>query len=108
MISRLLSFALLGISDAAARVTGGSALFEDIIRGGAARGQYPQAGSTTESREVVIMKLGQLASQYSDVLPPALAQQLLGWSARLDLARMCQDSWRWQSMNPDGFGPGPI
>ena len=27
----------------------------------------------------------------------------LGWVAEYDLDRMCADSWRWQSMNPDGY-----
>lgn len=31
------------------------------------------------------------------------AQRELGWTAEYDLARMCADSWRWQSMNPDGY-----
>jgi UDP-glucose 4-epimerase len=43
---------------------------------------------------------GDVAACYAD---PALARELLGWQAQLDLARMCEDSWRWQSMNPKGF-----
>ena len=43
---------------------------------------------------------GDVAACYAD---PALAQSLLGWSAQHDLARMCADSWRWQTMNPQGF-----
>ncbi len=31
------------------------------------------------------------------------ARDELGWEARFDLARMCADSWRWQSNNPDGY-----
>ncbi len=31
------------------------------------------------------------------------AHDELGWTARYDLDRMCADSWRWQSMNPDGY-----
>jgi UDP-glucose 4-epimerase len=31
------------------------------------------------------------------------AQSELGWQARLDVDRMCTDSWRWQSGNPDGY-----
>ena len=31
------------------------------------------------------------------------AQDVLGWRSRLTLADMCRDSWRWQSLNPDGF-----
>ena len=43
---------------------------------------------------------GDVAACYAD---PTLAQQMLGWRAGLDLARMCEDSWRWQSANPRGF-----
>ncbi|MDE2147683.1 MAG: UDP-glucose 4-epimerase GalE [Burkholderiales bacterium] len=43
---------------------------------------------------------GDVAACYAD---PTLARQLLGWQAEHDLARMCADSWRWQSMNPNGF-----
>lgn len=31
------------------------------------------------------------------------ARRELGWQAQHDLDRMCADSWRWQSMNPDGY-----
>lgn len=44
---------------------------------------------------------GDLASVYSD---PSLARKELGWSAQYGLLRMCADSWRWQSRNPDGYG----
>ena len=50
--------------------------------------------------EVLPRRPGDVAACYAD---PALALEQLGWSARLDLARMCEDSWRWQSMNPQGF-----
>jgi UDP-glucose 4-epimerase len=49
---------------------------------------------------VVPRRPGDVAACYAD---PTLAQELLGWSARRDLQRMCEDSWRWQSMNPNGF-----
>ena len=50
--------------------------------------------------EVVPRRAGDVAACWAD---PALAQQLLGWRAVHDLARMCADSWRWQSMNPRGY-----
>ena len=31
------------------------------------------------------------------------AKSELGWVAQYDLDRMCEDSWRWQSNNPDGY-----
>ena len=34
---------------------------------------------------------------------PALALKLLGWSAKLTLADMSADAWRWQSNNPNGY-----
>jgi UDP-glucose 4-epimerase len=43
---------------------------------------------------------GDAAVSYADV-SSALAD--LGWSARRNLARMCEDHWRWQSRNPFGY-----
>ena len=34
---------------------------------------------------------------------PIKAKSELGWQATRELAEMCEDSWRWQSNNPDGF-----
>ena len=31
------------------------------------------------------------------------ARDELGWVAEYDLDRMCEDSWRWQSNNPNGY-----
>ncbi|XP_061896489.1 UDP-glucose 4-epimerase isoform X4 [Entelurus aequoreus] len=43
---------------------------------------------------------GDVASCYAD---PRLAEKELGWKADFELERMCEDLWRWQSMNPTGF-----
>ena len=32
------------------------------------------------------------------------ARDELDWVAQYDLDRMCEDSWRWQSQNPEGYG----
>jgi UDP-glucose 4-epimerase len=37
------------------------------------------------------------------VMPTRRWPRLLGWQARHDLDRMCADSWRWQSTNPEGY-----
>lgn len=34
---------------------------------------------------------------------PEKAAKLLGWRAEKGLQDMCQDSWKWQSTNPNGF-----
>ena len=43
---------------------------------------------------------GDIAECYAD---PAKAYEVLGWRAERDLRKMCEDSARWQKMNPDGY-----
>lgn len=31
------------------------------------------------------------------------AERLLGWKAERNITEMCEDSWRWQSANPNGY-----
>jgi UDP-glucose 4-epimerase len=48
----------------------------------------------------VARRAGDVPEYFADT---QLAEQELGWKAKLDVARMCQDSWRWQSQNPNGY-----
>lgn len=50
--------------------------------------------------EIVPRRAGDLPEYYAD---PTLARSLLGWQAELGIQRMCEDTWRWQSMNPNGY-----
>ncbi len=50
--------------------------------------------------EIAPRRAGDIATCYSD---PSKAKAELGWSAERGLDEMCEDSWRWQSMNPDGY-----
>ncbi len=34
---------------------------------------------------------------------PGKAKRELGWEARYDLHKMCEDTWRWQRQNPNGY-----
>ena len=43
---------------------------------------------------------GDIAICYAD---PTKARTQLGWQAQRSLDEMCLDSWRWQSMNPNGY-----
>ncbi len=43
---------------------------------------------------------GDIATCYSD---PSKALKELGWKAERGLDEMCEDSWRWQSQNPNGY-----
>lgn len=46
-------------------------------------------------------RVGDVAACYAD---PSKAASLLGWTATRNLQTMCNDAWRWQSMNPRGYG----
>ncbi|MBR3382891.1 MAG: UDP-glucose 4-epimerase GalE [Clostridia bacterium] len=46
-------------------------------------------------------RAGDIPTCYAD---PSKAERLLGWRAERDLKRMCEDTWRWQSNNPMGYG----
>jgi UDP-glucose 4-epimerase len=48
-------------------------------------------------------RAGDIDCFYAD---PALAKALLDWQAERGIEAMCADTWRWQSMNPDGFEGG--
>jgi UDP-glucose 4-epimerase len=61
---------------------------------------YASASGRPVPYQVMPRRPGDVAACWA---VPTLAHQLLGWQARHDLDRMCQDSWRWQSLNPQGF-----
>jgi UDP-glucose 4-epimerase len=53
---------------------------------------------------IVERRPGDVAATWAD---PSLAETVLGWRAVHDLDAMAADHWRWQSTNPDGYGPAP-
>lgn len=63
-----------------------------------------QAFSKAASRDIpyaiVDRRPGDIAKCYAD---PAKAFSKLGWKAEKGLAQMCEDTWRWQVENPDGY-----
>jgi UDP-glucose 4-epimerase len=61
---------------------------------------YAKASGREVPYQVVPRRPGDVAACYAD---PSLAAQALGWRAQHGLDRMCADSWRWQSLNPQGF-----
>ncbi|MEM8562501.1 MAG: UDP-glucose 4-epimerase GalE [Pseudomonadota bacterium] len=50
--------------------------------------------------EVVSRRAGDIAECYAN---PARAEAELDWRAKRDLATMCEDTWRWQQQNPQGY-----
>ena len=45
-------------------------------------------------------RAGDIATCYSDA---SLAEKELGWKAENGIKEMCEDSWRWQKNNPNGY-----
>ena len=43
---------------------------------------------------------GDIATCYCD---PSKAKEEMGWVAQYDIKDMCEDAWRWQSNNPNGY-----
>ena len=46
-------------------------------------------------------RAGDIDECYAD---PTYAKNVLKWSAKFGIDKMCEDSWRWQKNNPDGYG----
>jgi UDP-glucose 4-epimerase len=56
---------------------------------------FERASGKPVPYQIVARRPGDIAACYAD---PALAKAELGWTAERDIAQMCADSWRWQSM----------
>lgn len=50
--------------------------------------------------EIKPRRAGDIATNYADA---SLAKRELGWTAENGIKEMCQDAWKWQSQNPNGF-----
>lgn len=61
---------------------------------------YEKACGKTLPYEIKPRRAGDIARCYSD---PTKAKNELGWVAERGIEEMCADSWKWQSMNPDGY-----
>ena len=61
---------------------------------------FEQASGQKIEYKIVDRRPGDLDVCYSDA---SKALNELGWKAERELLEMCEDSWRWQSNNPNGF-----
>ena len=50
--------------------------------------------------KIVERRAGDIAECFAD---PSFAREILGWEANRSIKEMCEDSWRWQSNNPNGY-----
>ena len=61
---------------------------------------FSEASGREIPHEIVDRRPGDIAACYAD---PGKAEKLLGWKAQKGLREMCEDSWRWQAGNPEGY-----
>ncbi|MCP4996708.1 MAG: UDP-glucose 4-epimerase GalE [Gammaproteobacteria bacterium] len=61
---------------------------------------FQQASGHSVPYKIVGRRAGDIAACYADA---TLAKQELDWEAERGLKEMCEDTWRWQCANPEGF-----
>ena len=61
---------------------------------------FEKASGATVPYRIAPRRAGDIAKCYAD---PSYAKKVLGWEAKKGIEEMCQDSWKWQSQNPEGY-----
>lgn len=61
---------------------------------------FEEATGVSVPYEIKPRRAGDIATNYADA---SLAKKELGWVAERGIKEMCEDAWRWQSRNPNGF-----
>lgn len=61
---------------------------------------FERASDRAVPYRIVDARPGDIPICYAD---PTKAEQVLGWVAEKGINEMCEDAWRWQSNNPDGY-----
>ncbi len=62
---------------------------------------FEKASGKAVPYRIVDRRPGDIAECYAN---PEKAKTELGWQAKYGIEKMCEDSWRWQSNNPNGYG----
>lgn len=61
---------------------------------------FSKASGRDVAYKIVDRRPGDVAMCYAD---PTKANEDLGWEAKYGIKEMCEDAWRWQSNNPNGY-----
>lgn len=61
---------------------------------------FSKASGKEVTYKIVDRRPGDVAKCYAD---PTKANKELGWEAKYDIEDMCNDAWKWQSKNPNGY-----
>ena len=61
---------------------------------------FEQASGNPVPFDIVERRKGDVAALWAE---PTMAGRFLGWRPENDLVAMCEDAWRWQLGNPNGY-----
>jgi len=61
---------------------------------------FEKASGKKVPYEIAPRRAGDIAKCFAD---PSYAKETLGWEATRGIDEMCEDTWRWQSNNPNGY-----
>ena len=61
---------------------------------------FEKACGKSINYKIAPRRSGDVATCYAD---PSYAKEQLGWQAVRELDEMCEDAWRWQKNNPNGY-----
>lgn len=61
---------------------------------------FESASGQKINYKIAPRRSGDVATCFAD---PAYALEKLGWKAERELNEMCEDTWRWQKNNPNGY-----
>ena len=61
---------------------------------------FEKASGKKVNYKIAPRRSGDVAMCYAD---PAFAKAELNWQAQRELLEMCEDAWRWQKNNPNGY-----
>ena len=61
---------------------------------------FEEASGKTIPCRMADRRPGDIAECFAD---PLKAEKEMGWKAEKSIQEMCEDTWRWQSRNPDGY-----
>ena len=61
---------------------------------------FQQASGKKVAYNIAARRAGDIACCYAD---PSYAKHLIDWEANKGLQAMCDDTWKWQSNNPNGY-----
>lgn len=61
---------------------------------------FEKASNKKVPYKIVERRIGDIAKCFAN---PSYAKEILNWEARKTIDKMCEDSWKWQYNNPNGY-----